>query len=77
MDSETKSVRVKVAYAWKFKKKLIEVNSKMGETESVSENGERGTLKIEHHRVDEDTIKITGSSEGSGEEFILTLVRAK
>ena len=119
MDSETKGERVKVAYAWKFENKLIEVNSKMGETESVSlmgfnpdteevfmmggnnkgggsigqwsmdgedavlelsyvsETGDRGTMKIKHHRVDEDTIKITGSSEEGGEEFIVTLVRAK
>jgi len=27
--------------------------------------------------VDEDTIKITGSSEEGGEEFTVTLVRAK
>ncbi len=119
VDSETKGERVKVAYAWKFENKLIEVNSKMGETESVSlmgfnpdteevfmmggnnkgggsigqwsmdgedavlelsyvsETGDRGTMKIKHHRVDEDTIKITGSSEEGGEEFIVTLVRAK
>jgi hypothetical protein len=119
VDSETKGERVTVAYAWKFENKLIEVNSKMGETESVSlmgfnpdteevfmmggnnkgggsigqwsmdgedamlelsyvsETGDRGTMKIKHHRVDEDTIKITGSSEEGGEEFSVTLVRAK
>ena len=119
VDSETKGERVKVAYAWKFKDKLIEVNSKMGETESislmgfnpeteevfmmggnnkgggsigkwsmdgedavlelsyVSETGDKGTMKFKHHRVDKDTIKITGSIGDSGEEFAVTLVRAE
>jgi len=119
VDSETKGERVKVAYSWKFKNKLIEVNSKMGETQSlslmgfnpdteevfmmggnnkgggsigkwsmdgndavlelayVSETGEKGTMKFKHHQVDKDTIKITGSSGESGEEFTVTLVRAK
>ena len=36
VDSETKGEQVKVAYAWKFENKLIEVNSKMGETQSIS-----------------------------------------
>jgi hypothetical protein len=43
----------------------------------VSETGDKGTMKFKHHRVDEDTIKITGSSGESGEEFTVTLVRAK
>ena len=43
----------------------------------VSETGDKGRMKIKHHRVDEDTIKITGSSEESDEEFTVTLVRAK
>jgi len=43
----------------------------------VSETGDKGTMKIKHHRVDEDTIKITGSSEENDEEFTVTLVRAK
>lgn len=36
VDSETKGERVKISYVWKFENKLIEVNSKMGDTESVS-----------------------------------------
>ena len=43
----------------------------------VSETGDKGTMKIKHHRVDEDTIRITGFSEESDEEFSVTLVRAK
>ena len=36
VDSETKGERIKVVYSWKFKNKLIEVNTKMGESESVA-----------------------------------------
>ena len=43
----------------------------------VSETGDKGTMKIKHHRVDVDTIRITGFSEESDEEFSVTLVRAK
>ena len=43
----------------------------------VSETGDKGTMKIKHHRVDVDTIRITGYSEESDEEFSVTLVRAK
>ncbi len=118
VDSESKGERVKIVYAWKFEDKLIEVNSKMGDTESVSlmgfnpeteevfmmggnnkggaslgkwtmdgedavleisyvdAEGEKGTMIFKHHRVDHDTIEISGTA-GEGQEFSLTVVRSK
>jgi hypothetical protein len=118
VDSETKGERVKIVYAWKFENKLIEVNSKMGDTQSVSlmgfnpeteevfmmggnnkggaslgkwtmdgedavleisyvdAEGEKGTMTFKHHRVDDDTIEISGTA-GEGREFSLTVVRSK
>ena len=119
VDSETKGERVKITYAWKFENKLIEVTSKMGDTESVSlmgfnaeteevymmggnnkggaslgkwsmdgedavlqisyvdAEGEKGTMTFKHHRVDKDTIKISGSSSDADGTFTLTVLRAK
>lgn len=119
VDSETKGERVKIAYAWKFENKLIEVNSTMGDVKSVSlmgfnpdseevfmmggnsngggtigkwrmegddavldlsyvrANGDKGKMTLKHHRVNDDTIEVTGTSEEAGEGFTLTLVRAK
>ena len=119
VDSETKGERVKLNYAWKFENKLIEVNSQMGETKSVSlmgfnpeteevfmiggnskgggsmgkwsmdgedavlelsymsAEGEKGTMKLKHHKVDADTIEISGTTEEGGEGFTITLVRSK
>lgn len=119
VDSKTKGERVKIAYAWKFEDKLIEVNTKMSDTESVSlmgfnpeteevfmmggnskgggslgkwsmdgedvvleisfvdADGEKGEMTFKHHRVDEDTIEISGTTEEGGESFSLTVVRVK
>lgn len=119
VDSETKGERVRIAYTWKYENKLIEVNSSMGKTKSVSlmgfnpdseeifmmggnnkgggtigkwsmegedaildlsyirANGEKGKMKLKHHRVNENTIEVTGTSEETGESFTLTLVRSK
>ena len=44
----------------------------------IRSDGEKGKMKIRHHRVDKDTIKVTGSSgDDSGEGFTITLVRKK
>jgi len=119
VDSETKGERVKIVYAWKYENKLIEVNSKMGDTESVSlmgfnpeteevfmmggnnkgaaslgkwtmdgddavltvsyvdGEGEKGTMIFKHHRVDDDTIEISGSTGEAGQSFTLTVERSK
>lgn len=118
VDSETKGERVKLVYAWKFEDKLIEVNSKMGDTETVSlmgfnpeteevfmmggnnkggaslgkwtmdggdavleisyvdAEGEKGKMTFQHHRVNDDTIEISGTTL-EGQEFSLTVVRSK
>ena len=119
VDSETKGERVKISYAWKFEDKLIEVNTKMGDSESlyvmgfnpeteevfmmggnskgggslgkwsidgedvvlelsfVDADGGKGEMTFKHHRVDQDTIEISGTTEEGGEPFTLTVVRAK
>lgn len=58
VDSETKGERVKISYAWKFKDKLIEVNSKMGETKSVSLMG--------FNPEKEEVFMMGGNSKGGG-----------
>jgi len=119
VDSDTKGENLKITYAWKFENKLIEVNSTMGETKSLSlmgfnpdteevfmmganskgggsigkwtmdgadavldlayvgPDGETGKMKLKHHKVDDDTIEITGTAEEGGDEFKITLVRSK
>jgi hypothetical protein len=43
----------------------------------VGPNGEKGTMTFKHHRIDNDTVEVSGESEESGQPFSLTLVRAK
>jgi hypothetical protein len=42
----------------------------------VDAEGEKGTMTFKHHRVDDDTIEISGTA-GEGREFSLTVVRSK
>ncbi|MGJ8697411.1 MAG: hypothetical protein ACSHYF_13930 [Verrucomicrobiaceae bacterium] len=49
---------------------ILELQYRSGE-------GEKGTMKIRHHMVDGDTMKVTISSEENGQTGELTLVRAK
>lgn len=43
----------------------------------VGPDGETGMMSFKHHWVDEDTIKISGTSQENGQPFTLTLVRSK
>ena len=43
----------------------------------VGAEGEKGSMKITHHRIDDDTIEVTVSSEEREEDFKFTLVRSK
>lgn len=118
VDEDSKGNRVKITYAWKFEGKLIEVTSKMGDTQSVSlmgfnpeteevymvggnskgggslgkwrmegadvvlelgymsPTGDKGGMSLRHHRVDDDTIVVSGNGE-NGNPFTLRLVRAQ
>ena len=58
VDSETKSERVKIVYAWKFENKLIEVNSTMGETKGISLMG--------YNPDTEEVFMMGGNSKGGG-----------
>ena len=58
VDSETKGERIKIAYAWKFQDKLIEVNSSMGDVKSVSLMG--------FNPDTEEVFMMGGNSTGGG-----------
>ena len=119
VDADTKGKAFKTTYAWKYKDKLIEINSTWGETKStalmgfnpdteevylmgannkgggtlgkwsmdgddailevayVTADGEKGSMKFRHHKVDADTLKITISTPDNDRTQEVTLVRAK
>ncbi|MGC6464572.1 MAG: hypothetical protein ACON38_00840 [Akkermansiaceae bacterium] len=56
VDAETKGERFKTTYAWKFEGKLIEVTSKMGQTQNVSLMG--------MNSENEDVVMSGGNSKG-------------
>jgi hypothetical protein len=43
----------------------------------VSPDGEKGKMTLKHHRVDDDTIEVSGTAKEGGESFTLTLERSK